>query len=348
MNFHRGVLDLHAEAEISRIQTGIQQQVYQVLNKHGAVIALSGGIDSSVTASLAVGALGRERVLGLSLPEKDSRSTTCDLGKLLADHLQINLIREDITPALEAFGCYGKRDAAVKKLFPEYHSGYKMKIVMPQDLLNTGRLNFFRLVIEDPRGNQQSRRIPPGEFLEIVAATNHKQRTRKQYEYYYADKMNYAVLGTPNRLEYDQGFFVKGGDGLADLKPIAHLYKSQVYQLAGQLGIPDMILDQKPTTDTYNLSQTQEEFFFALPYEEMDLFLWALNHAVPTSEVASVMGYSTHQVEWVFADIRHKRKVAGYLHAPPLLIEDIRDGQLNHVQSNSIIESSLEEKNENY
>ena len=75
----------------------------------------------------------------------------------------------------------------------------------------------------------------------MVAAANFKQRVRKMMEYYYADLLQYAVAGTPNRLEYDQGFFVKNGDGAADVKPIAHLYKSQVYQLAAYLGVPEEI-----------------------------------------------------------------------------------------------------------
>ena len=132
--------------------------------------------------------------------------------------------------------------------------------------------------------------MPPAAYLQIVAATNFKQRVRKMMEYYHADRLNYAVAGTPNRLEYDQGFFVKLGDGAADVKPIAHLYKTQVYALAEYLGVPEEIRRRPPTTDTFSLPQTQEEFYFALPYAKMDLCLYGHNHGVPAAEVAAAAG----------------------------------------------------------
>ena len=99
--------------------------------------------------------------------------------------------------------------------------------------------------------------------------------------------MNYAVIGTPNRLEYDQGFFVKNGDGSADVKPIAHLYKTQVYALARHMKLPKEICEAIPTTDTYSLAQGQDEFYFALPYAQMDLALYALNHGYSAEELAA-------------------------------------------------------------
>jgi NAD+ synthase len=144
-------------------------------------------------------------------------------------------------------------------------------------------------------------------------------------EYFHADRLNYAVAGTPNRLEYDQGFFVKLGDGAADFKPIAHLYKTQVYALAAHLGVPDEIRSRPPTTDTYSLAQTQEEFYFALPYDRMDLCLYALNHGVPAAEVAPVVGLTPPQVERVFKDIQSKRRTTSYLHQRPLLVEEVRE-----------------------
>jgi NAD+ synthase len=142
-------------------------------------------------------------------------------------------------------------------------------------------------------------------------------------EYYHADRLNYAVAGTPNRLEYDQGFFVKGGDGAADIKPIAHLYKTQVYELAAYVGIPEDVRSRPPTTDTYSLPQSQEEFYFSLPYDRMDLCLWARNHDVPAAEVAKTLGLSEVQVERVYRDIDNKRRTTRYLHEPPLLLEEV-------------------------
>jgi NAD+ synthase len=161
--------------------------------------------------------------------------------------------------------------------------------------------------------------------LTIVAATNMKQRTRKLTEYFWAEKMNFAVAGTPNRLEYDQGFFVKGGDGAADFKPIAHLYKTQVYAMARALGVPETICSRKPTTDTYSLPQGQDEFYFALPYEQMDLCLYGHNHGVACSEVAKAAGLTVAQVERGYADIEAKRRTTRFLHLPPVLVEPVAE-----------------------
>ncbi|MEJ2048682.1 MAG: NAD(+) synthase [Calditrichota bacterium] len=325
--FHKGVLTINPANEVERISQVIKETVYNNLNRQGAVVATSGGIDSSVTVALAVKALGKDRVLALCLPERDSSTASMHLAQEVIDYLGVPSIAENIGPVLEAFGCYERRDAAVRRIFPEYTSEYKLKITLPQNLVETGRINIYYLTIQSPEGEQKKRRLPPVELLEIIAATNHKQRTRKQYEFYHADRLNYAVLGTPNRLEYDQGFFVKGGDGLADMKPIAHLYKTQVYMLATYLGLPEEVLKQKPTTDTYSLDQTQEEFYFSFPFEEMDMLLWAHNHHVTASEVVSVLGYTTAQIERVYTDIQKKRRTTAYLHKQSLLTEPIPEIQ---------------------
>ena len=142
-------------------------------------------------------------------------------------------------------------------------------------------------------------------------------------DYYHADANNYAVVGTPNRLEYDQGFFVKLGDGSADVKPIAHLYKTQVYAMARALGLPDDITGSTPTTDTFSLPQGQDEFYFGLPYEKMDLGLYHLNAGLPAAELARALGCSEPNAEAVFAGIRAKRRTTAYLHAAPLLVRPV-------------------------
>ena len=167
--------------------------------------------------------------------------------------------------------------------------------------------------------------MPVAAYLQMVAATNFKQRVRKMMEYYHADRLNYVVAGTPNRLEYDQGFFVKLGDGSADIKPIAHLYKTQVYALAEYLGVPEEIRRRPPTTDTFSLPQTQEEFYFALPYAKMDLCLYGRNNGVPAAEVAAAAGLTTEQVERVYKDIDQKRRTTAYLHARPQLVEPVAE-----------------------
>jgi NAD+ synthase len=273
-------------------------------------------------ASLCVRALGPKRVFGLFTPERDSDPESLRLGRLLAAHLGIDSCVEDIAPILATAGCYRRRDDFIREVFPDYGPGYKSKMVLPGVLENKG-YNVNSLVVQAPDGSQRRARLPLHVFLGIVAATNMKQRTRKQIEYYHADRLNFAVAGTPNRLEYDQGFFVKNGDGAADIKPIAHLYKTQVYRLAEYLGVPEEIRRRPPTTDTYSLPQTQEEFFFSIPLEKLDLCLWALNNQVPSAEAAAVVGLTPEQVEHVYRDIAGKRHAGRYQHEAPLLVEPV-------------------------
>lgn len=318
----KDVLNIDAAEVVHRAEGILRDRVFHQLKRKGVVVGLSGGIDSSVTAALCAKALGRERVLGLFMPELDSSDDSLRLGRLLAETLGIKTVTEDIGPLLEAAGCYRRRDEAIRAQIPEYGKGYKSKIVMANILERDG-FNFFRLVAESDQGARTTVRLNLPSYLGIVAATNMKQRARKFYEYYHADRLQYAVAGTPNRLEYDQGFFVKNGDGAADIKPIAHFYKTQVYQLAAYLGVPSEIQQRPPTTDTYSLPQSQEEFYFSLPYDKMDLCLYAKNHGAPAAEAADAIGLTPQQVERVYRDIDAKRSATRYLHLKPLLIEDV-------------------------
>jgi NAD+ synthase len=318
--FSPEVLAIDAQAACEEIAAAIRAQVLGTLRRRGAVVAMSGGIDSSVVAALSTRALGKERVLGLFLPERDSSPDALRLASMLAAQLGIAAVKEEIAPALAALGCYRHQDDAIRQVFPEYGEGWKCKITLPS-ILEADRLNVFSLTVMDGSGATQTSRMPLGAYLQLVAATNYKQRVRKMVEYYHADRLNYAVAGTPNLLEYDQGFFVKQGDGAADFKPIAHLYKTQIFALAAHLGVPEEIRRRTPTTDTYSLPQTQEEFYFALPYDKMDLCLYAKNHGVPAAEAAPAVGLEPAQVERVFKDIDAKRRAAVYLHHPPMLVQ---------------------------
>ena len=320
--FSKAVLQLNIPATIDKIAETLRAQVLGALRKRGVVVGLSGGIDSSVVAALAVRALGKERVFGLFMPEQDSSDDSLRLGQLLAAELGINTMIENIGPDLAALGCYERQNEALRRLVPEFGPGWKFKLALPS-IVEGNRLNVTQLTVQKPNGETQTQRMPIDVYLQIVAATNYKQRVRKMTEYYHGDRLNYAVTGTPNRLEYDQGFFVKQGDGAADVKPIAHLYKTQVYALAEQLGIPAEIRARPPTTDTFSMPQTQEEFYFSLPYDRMDVCLYAFNHGVPAADVASALPLTLEQVQRVFKDIAQKRKTTAYLHARPLLVEPV-------------------------
>lgn len=321
--FSAETLDIDHAAETDRIVAGLREQL-RGMKKRGLVLGLSGGIDSSVSVALAVRAVGAKNVFCLFMPENDSDPESLRLGRLVAETFGVDAVVEDIGPTLQAMGCYERRDAFIRQLVPAYGEGWASKIVIANALEGEG-YNISSLVVQDPQGKQTKLRMPPPVYLGIVAATNMKQRTRKQIEYYHADRLNFAVLGTPNRLEYDQGFFVKNGDGAADVKPIAHLYKSQVYALAAYLGIPEEIRRRPPTTDTYSLEQTQEEFYFSLPYDRMDLCLYGLNSGLATEAVAQAAGLTATQVDRVWADIAAKRKATRYLHLGPQLVQTVEE-----------------------
>ncbi len=304
-------------ATIERLAQGTVDAV-RGLRRRGAVVAVSGGIDSSVTAGLAVRGFGPENVLLLRLPERDVGSKSSDLGLELAEALGARTIEEPISGALEALGCYSRRDEAIRKVFPDYEPDWKHKLVRSEP---TGGIIVFSLEVERPDGSGEKRRMPPDAYTELLAATNMKQRTRKLLEYTWADRLSYAVLGTPNLLEYDQGFFVKGGDGLADVKPIAGLYKSQVYAMAFALGLPESITGARPTTDTFSLPQTQEEFYFGFPYEQMDLLMWGHDQGVKPDDLAPKAGLEPDQVEAGYSEIERRRVATEYLAAPSVLVE---------------------------
>ena len=316
-------LDLDLEAKATELADALSRAVLRRLRRRGIVVAVSGGIDSACVAALAVKALGPERVFALLLPERDSSPDSLVYARALCEKLGIAYLVKDIAPLLEAAGCYDARTAAVREVFPEFTPDMPWKIVLASDPLKSDSLHFFQLVIEVPSGEERRFRLPPSAYMQIVAATNFKQRTRKMLEYYHADRLNYAVAGTPNRLEYDQGFFVKLGDGAADVKPIAGLYKGQVYALSRHLGVTPEILDREPTTDTYSLAQSQEDFYYSLHYSKLDLVLWAKNHGLAPEAIAEQLGYRPDQVQRVFEDIDQKRRATAYLHAPPVLLEHV-------------------------
>jgi NAD+ synthase len=320
VRFSAEVLALDLEATAARLANGLRETV-RALRRRGVVVAVSGGIDSACVAALAARALGAERVHALLLPERDSDPDSARLGARLCDALGVDRTVHDIAPILEAAGCYRAREEAVRSVFPAFEARMRWKIVLGTDRLAAGRLTTWSVVVELPSGEQRTIRLTPEAYLTIVAATNFKQRTRKMLEYYHADRLVFAVAGTPNRLEYDQGFFVKLGDGASDVKPIARLYKTQVYALARHLGVPEEICRRAPTTDTYSLPQGQDEFYFSLDHRRLDLLLWAKDHGVTPEDAAPAVDLTAEHVLHVYEDIERKRRVAEYLHAPPVVLE---------------------------
>lgn len=321
LNFSKKSLALDAQAETQRIIESLRETVNQRLHRQGAVIGISGGIDSSVVLALAARAFGPERVVGLLLPEKESSPESADLALELAAAFGVEPVTENITATLEGAGCYQRRDEAIQRVFPQYQPGWKAKIVLPGDLLDQGTLNIFHLVVTGPDGVEMRQRLPLREYYQIVASSNFKQRTRTNMEYYHAELRNYAVIGTPNKNEHDLGFFVKGGDGLYDIAPIRHLFKTQVYQLAEHLGVPASICSRPPTTDTYPGGGTQEEFFYRIPYDLLDTIWLGFEQGLVAAEIAAALDLTAEQVARVEQDIVRKQKTTAYLRSAPLGVE---------------------------
>ena len=321
MNFDRNSILINPKSEVDNIVEAIKYSVQHIFKKKGAVIGLSGGIDSSVVLYLTAMALGNEKVLGVMLPEKDSTSENITYVDKLLEKVKVECITENITDALNGFGCYRRRDEAVKEIFPEFDETYKMKIILPDDILKTSNLNFFYLEIISPDGESKKKRLPLRQYLQIVAASNFKQRTRMSMLYYLAESRNYAVIGTPNKNEHEQGFFVKYGDSGSDIRPIKHLFKTQIYQLAEYLNVPEIIRKRVPTSDTYSANQSQEEFFFRLPFDLLDRIWFGWENGVSSEKIAEVLELSVEQIENVITDIKRKIVTTDYLRKEPLDIK---------------------------
>ncbi|MGZ4617849.1 MAG: NAD(+) synthase [Frankiaceae bacterium] len=324
--FSRDVLALNAEAETDRIVAHLRSSV-AALGHKGAVVGVSGGVDSSVALALSVRAFGPTRVVPLLLQEKESSPENVTLVNELCRRLGVQLIAEDITAALAGFGCYRRRDEAIRTVFPEYDATYKSRITLPSDLLEKDVLGLFSLTVISPEGRQQTKRLPLHAYLAVVAATNFKQRTRMAMLYHHAECRNYAVIGTANKNERDQGFFVKYGDGGADVDAIVHLYKTQIYQVAAHLGVPEEIQRRPPTTDTYSAPTTEEEFFFQLPFATMDLLWYAEEHDVPAEQAAETMQLRAEQVRRAYRTFRRRRRSTAHLRAPNQALQRCQQSQ---------------------
>ncbi|MBD3287502.1 NAD(+) synthase [candidate division KSB1 bacterium] len=318
MTYSRQSINIDPQKETAKICNRLKIDVFKKLKRRGAVIGISGGIDSSVVLALCVKAFGPQKVIGIIMPEKDSSPENFPMVQKLVDKFEVQTVVEDMTPALYGFETYKRRDEAIQRIFPEYNMGYKTKIGLSQNILEKDTLNLFSLTIISPDGEQKTKRMPLSEYLQIVAASNFKQRSRMSMLYYHAERQNYAVIGTANKNEHALGFFVKYGDGGADVMPISHLFKTQIFQLAEHLDIPEEIRSRTPTTDTYSAEQTQEEFFFRLPFDILDRIWHGWENGYSTEEIASALDLGAEQVQNVINDIKRKMQATEYLRMPPL------------------------------
>ena len=320
MEFTRDILRIAPRSEAERISAFIKSQSI-AMHREGIVIGLSGGVDSALCAGLSARAIGKNRVLGLLLPDKDSSPQSAEFASRQAEKLGIEVKTIDITPVLQAFGTYEKRDAVARSIYPEFDETYRLRMTLPADILNKDSLNFFTLTIIDPQGGSKSTRLNNAQARGIIAATSTKHRVRMMMLYYHAEINNYLVCGTTNKCEALQGLFVKYGDGGVDIEPIAHLYKNQVYQLARYLGVIPAIIDRAPCPDTYSAPVTDEEWFFRMPIEQLDLLLYAWENEIDIPEVCRVMSLTEFQVRRAYRDFSNKNNATRHLRQmPPTLL----------------------------
>jgi len=328
MAFTKDALHIDPAAVAAHIEEALKREVLGNLRRTGALVAVSGGVDSAVTATLAARAFGPERVLGLILPERDVSGESETLARNLLDDLGVRWAKEDLTAGLEGLGCYRRRDDAICRIIPEYGEGWTSRIVLGHNPLESEGFNIFFLEVFPPEGGEALRsRLPLAEYLEIVAATSMKQRSRMIMQYYHAERLRYAVVGTHNRTEYDLGFMVRYGDIGVDIHPLIDLYKVQIYQLASYLRVPEAIISRAPSSGTYSAPQTEQEFFFSLPFELLDPLLHAEATGVPAEEATAALGIPLEAVKRIYRDISSKRRSSSYMRREPVALSMYEDSR---------------------
>jgi NAD+ synthase len=314
----RDVLHVDPRAEADRISAFIREQVTRNYHRKGVVVGMSGGLDSAVVACLCVRALGPEAVLGLILPERESNPVSERFAWAQIEKLGIAGERIDLTPILEVLGTYREKDEVISRLCPSFDPARDTtKVKLPGDLLNRDSFNVFSLVVTKPDGAVSTHRLRASDFQALEAAQNMKTRSRMMQLYHRAEKMHRVVAGTTNRTELDEGFFVKYGDGGVDMEPLAHLYKTQVFQLGRHIGVTEEILNRMPSPDTWSGQVGDEEFYYRLPIETLDILLYAWNNGVPDEDVGAALGLSLEQIRRAYRDIDSKKRSTWHLRCVP-------------------------------
>jgi len=283
------------ETTIDSLSNFIKNEVFEKFHKKGAILGLSGGIDSAVTSALCARSLGSEKVLGLIMPEKESDSKSQQLAQQIAKKFNIETKIIDISNILESFGVYQNKEKIVKEKFPNFNSDCKYRVVVPPKLEKNIGIPYLEVL--DEKNNQHKIKISSFEFLTLTAATSIKHRVRMTILYFYGEKNNLTVIGTTNKSEYLQGYFVKYGDGGSDIEPLVNLYKSQIYQLGEFFNVPKEVLIKDASPDVWSFTTNDEEFFYSVPYDVVDLILFARENKLSVNEIQKHSKISTENIE---------------------------------------------------
>lgn len=318
MKFNQSVLDIkNVEDVISELQLFIRDQIFDKFKRKGAVIGISGGIDSALTCALCANSIGPENIIGLIMPERESDPKSSIYAKIMCEKFNIKFLEVDMTSVLEAFGVYSIRDQIIRKYFSDFDSKLRYRIVVPNRLTNNAKLSLPHLEILDGKNQIHKIKLSLHDYLSLVSATNIKHRSRMITLYYHAEKNHFIVAGTTNKSEMIQGYYVKYGDGGVDIEPLAHIYKTQVYQLSAHVDIPQEIIQRKPSPDTWSFEVSDEDFFYGLPYKTLDLLWFAIENNVPLSEISKTLNLSLEQVKLIVSDQKKKWESSQHMREMP-------------------------------
>jgi len=321
VDFDLNVLKINPEKELERLSKFVIDQVRVVFRRKGIIVGLSGGIDSACMASIAVHAVGKENVVGLVLPEKESNPISSSYATKHAKELGIEHREIDITPTVNSIVKYNQRDEFIRNLIPEYEPGLKYNITLPTDLLERASFSFYNLQVQMPDGEIKKKRLSLDEFRTITSFANIKIRSRMLHLYAEAEARSLVVAGTTNRTEFILGDFCKYGDGGTDIEPLSYLYKNQIYQLSNYLNVTPEIIDRQPSPDTFSLPVSDQEFFFRIPFDKLDYLLYAWEHELAASEVASVLELDEEAVDRAYKDFTSKYRATAHLRDVPNTLE---------------------------
>ena len=308
------------ENKINEITNFIKNEVFEIYQKKGVAVGLSGGIDSAITAALCTKSIGSEKILGLILPEKESDVNSKNLALQIAEKYNIETKSIDITNILESFGVYENKEKIVKQKFPNYNEKCKYRVVVPPKLENNIGMPFLEIL--DDENILHKLKISSFDFLNLTAATSIKHRVRMTMLYNYAEKNNFTVVGTTNKTEYLQGYFVKYGDGGSDIEPLVHLYKTQIYQIANFLKLPEEIINQDASPDVWSFKTSDEEFFYAVPYNIVDLILYGREKNLSINEIAKFSNLGSEKIEKLIQFQNQKQNKSQTMREKPHSIDE--------------------------